>query len=82
MAAFVHLSYIPANYLASFPGHSQMLSHSYGEKPLFLHSCISLVPSPSPHVQERGSGVLSDLSQLPDLRFVIICDDVEIEHKI
>ena len=29
---------------------------------------FSLVPSSSPHVRERGSGVLSDLSQLSDLR--------------
>ena len=54
----------------------------------------SLVPRPSPHVRERGSGVLSDFlvnwgevaprseSSNQIAECVIIGDDVAIEHEI
>ena len=50
--------------------------------------CLSFVPRPSPHMRERGSGVLRDfschssesLNQIAEC--VIICDDIAIKHKI
>ena len=50
---------------------------------------VSLVPRPSPHVRERGSGVLSDFlvtaprseSSNQIAERVIICDDIAIGYE-